>query len=606
MSARSSWQLLNAVLLVCAGCPSSPGRVPLISLGAPQEVSASAASHEITLTWAPVEGATAYAVYYASEQMWAGPNHEGFARVSHATSPLTIRELSNRTRYRLIVTAWNDAGEGPDSVQVLAMPGLSGPSAVRATPWDAAVVLEWEPVAGAAWYSVDAVIESSPGVWTSAPGSLFRSTTSELWNVFTGAENGRMHVFGVTAWVGGELTLRSPEVSATPSAGATACLTLPATSITDSSLIVNALVVNPPARTTSVSFEVGATTQYGTTTPASATAVPGVVTFSFRVAPVSGDTEHHYRVVAESALGTCRGENRVARTWRSPEVLVSGLDRPSALVLGAEDVYWAELGANRIARVSKTGGQAVTVVAAGSPTALVGDDAALYVAEVSGICVIDPQGATSTPLSTDYSDGNEHGLVLAGPRLCWGHGAYVYALPLSGGTPAEVVSGASLGFDADDSAIYWVDSVGRIWAKPFAPEAPSVRVVDRGGPLLVAGGWIYYGDGTAIRRVPVDGGAPVELAPTGGWPIAADETHVYFTHHPLAAVEPPLLSKVPLGGGPVTPLAYAAGLGVYSMAAGAWPDRGAIAVDDTHIYWIRQDQMTPYPPIASIVRTPKD
>jgi hypothetical protein len=605
MSARSSWQLLNAVLLVCAGCPSSPGRVPLISLGAPPEVSASAASHEITVTWAPVEGATAYAVYYASEQTGTGPNHEGFARVSNATSPLTIGELSNRTRYRLVVTAWNDAGEGPDSDQVFAVPGLSGPSAVRATPGDAAVVLEWEPVAGAGWYSVDAAIESFPGVWTSAPGSLFRNPFSESWNVFTGAENGRMHVFGVTAWVGGEQTLRSPEVSAIPTAGATACLTLPATSITDSSLIVNGLLVNPPARTTSVSFEVGATAQYGTTTPASATAVPGVATFSFQFAPVSGDTERHYRVVAESALGTCRGEDRVARTLRSPEVLVSGLDRPSALVLGAEDVYWAELGANRIGRAPKSGGQAVTVVAAGSPTALAGDDAALYVAEVGGIRVVDPQGATSTPLSTGYYGGNERGLVLAGLRLCWSQGAYVYALPRSGGTPAKVVSGGSVvvAFDADDSAIYWVD--GPIWAKAFAPEATSVRLIDQGGPLLVAGGWIYYGDRAAIRRVPVDGGAPVELALTEGWPIAADETHVYFTHHPMAAVEPPLLWKVPLGGGPVTPLAYAAGLGLDSMAAGAWPDRGAIAVDDTHVYWIRQDQMYPNPS-ASIVRTPKE
>lgn len=50
-----------------------------------------------------------------------------------------------------------------------------------------------------------------------------------------------------------------------------------------------------------------------------------------------------------------------------------------------------------------------------------------------------------------------------------------------------------------------------------------------GEGIAVDAHFVYFGTGSAVMRVPVDGGTPVTLANSPGQGIALDDDYVYFT-----------------------------------------------------------------------------
>lgn len=93
----------------------------------PPVVSASAGDGDITLSWVSLANAEGYHLYYATETGITPDNYaslDGGTWVQDVSSPFTIADLTNGTRYYLVVTAYNAGIESDASEQVDAMPVL--------------------------------------------------------------------------------------------------------------------------------------------------------------------------------------------------------------------------------------------------------------------------------------------------------------------------------------------------------------------------------------------------------------------------------------------------------------------------------------------------
>jgi hypothetical protein len=477
-------------------------------------------------------------------------------------------------------------------------PGGTWDAGLRAIPGDGAVVVSWKPGVGAsALFVLRDTVGDGPG---------HRSTGVDVagaaFFVDSNVENGETYVYRLEATTATG-SVRSLEARATPAAGVTVCMTLEATDVKDTSLTVHGLVVNPPGNTAEVWFDVGPTAAYGSSTPAQGTTVAGVTRVSYTVTPVPQDSEHHHRVVVGGAPAPCTGADVAARTVQTPEVLATAPVGPLAPLLGADHVYWADV--DGIARVAKSGGAREPVVVLAGVTALAGDDATVYASTATGgVHAVDVQGRASSALSGAYDGGSGPTLALAGGSLLWSDGedGRIWTVPATGGTPSTLVDRRVTAFDVADGVLYWSEYLGTsLWRMPLVEGAIPTLLATGSGIAqyvfggVVAGGWVYYADGTGIRRVPTSGGTSelfVATSATGAVPRrgAADATHLYW-------VDAGYLRKAPLAGGPAETLAY--GTGPYVTAV----QPGPLVVDDTHVYWIRLE--SGYPPSGSVVRTPK-
>lgn len=151
---------------------------------------------------------------------------------------------------------------------------------------------------------------------------------------------------------------------------------------------------------------------------------------------------------------------------------------------------------------------------------------------------------------------------------------------------------------ADSARVYWLDcTTQQLLSVPFsahAGDAPTVLAsslkVDlnawpSGPQLAVAAGHLYWFEDTAVRTMPVGGGAPSTFASQPGWAPAqlmADEKAVYW----MTALNwqtvagdtsgdwEPGLWTANAGGGPAT------------QVLGADASPGAVAMDASFVYWI--------------------
>lgn len=596
---------LVAVLSVAlAGCPSSPGQLPVPDIGSPRDVAVTPGDREIVVTWSPVAGAASYDVHVLETATAVGAPASVQRTFPGATSPFHV-PATNWATYEVFVAASDGHVEGPPSEVVSVVVAQRGP-VVAVSAGDGAIAIAWEPIAGAGSYVIMVVDSDGAVVAANTHGGEIRA------DVVTGLANGRPHRIGAQAFVGGEWTAVT-EATATPAAGAIACLALAPTRVTDALVELAGVVVNPPGRTTSPSFELGSSGAYGSSVPLASTAMTGATWLSATAPGLPSGADLHFRVVARSAEVACASPDRVARTLRTPQVVASSLAGPMAIVLAPELVFWAERDANRIARAWKAGpggaGAATTVAPATAPTALASDGVSLYVADGDGIRRIDPVGGASSQVSAGYSGlGGDRSLVSDGGSLYWSRtAAGVWSVPAAGGSPVEVVPDAG-SFAVANGTIYWSSSSG-IWRDALDGSGPVLL----GDPpydvsaLLLSDEWLAYGMtvGGALCRLRTSGGASEFLGQIAGTPLAADATHVYWADvTPLASGgSEGRLRKMPIAGGPVTTLAYLGQAHPWTYPSLAPAYAGTVAVDETHVYWL----WNPLPPNGgAIFRTPKD
>lgn len=168
--------VLGALL---SGCDLLNARPTVPPSAAPGGLSASLASLEdaIQLTWSPVERATGYRVFRASDP--GGPYEQLPGEVSTPSYVDSVGVPNQGVLYWYKVRACNPAGCGPEAGPV---PGYAGrppaPTGVQAsTTHGDRIVVTWDPVPGATYYVVHRDRNPDAG-FPIVPGAEFVTGTS--------------------------------------------------------------------------------------------------------------------------------------------------------------------------------------------------------------------------------------------------------------------------------------------------------------------------------------------------------------------------------------------------------------------------------------------
>lgn len=93
---------------------------PLLTI--PAGVTSTTGNGQGTISWNAVPGAASYNLYYSTTP---GVTTATGTKVANVTSPYTVSSLTNGTPYYFVVTAENANGEGAESAEVGAVPGMA-------------------------------------------------------------------------------------------------------------------------------------------------------------------------------------------------------------------------------------------------------------------------------------------------------------------------------------------------------------------------------------------------------------------------------------------------------------------------------------------------
>lgn len=242
------------------------------------------------------------------------------------------------------------------------------------------------------------------------------------------------------------------------------------------------------------------------------------------------------------------------------------------------------------------------------------------------LIALDRQGASYETLATDgtsafvaASDGRILRVPLAGgddavittfggaATALTTSGDYVYfagslgtvgRVAKTGGTPELLgtAPGAVRALSADDKAVYAASSVPGLFRIDLASKEATTVAAGAGEPCAIArtGSGLFFTSAKtagigAVLRLPLDGAGDVATVASGAFAacgIAADAASLYFATSAPGTAPGAMavrsakgigLMRAPIAGG--DPVAIAG-------ATGALAQPGAVAVDDTHVYWL--------------------
>lgn len=204
----------SLILYGCGGGGGDGGGPTPTPPAPPAAVTAEAGNGQVTISWAPVAGATSCNVYQTTT---AGITKTTGTKVGTniTTSTFTVTGLANGTTYFFLVTAVNSVGESGESVVKSATPSATPPPAppteVNATPGDGQVIVSWTAAAGATSYNI--YWSTTSGV-NKSNGTKITGVTSPY--THTSRTNGTTYFYVVTAGNSFGESVESAQVSATP------------------------------------------------------------------------------------------------------------------------------------------------------------------------------------------------------------------------------------------------------------------------------------------------------------------------------------------------------------------------------------------------------
>jgi hypothetical protein len=182
---------------------------------APTGVTATPGTKQVTVSWPAVSGATSYNIYWATS---SGVTTVTGTKITGATSPAVLNNLSDGTTYYYIVTAVNGVGESAPSAQVsAATPAATptipvAPTGVTATGGSKQVTVSWPAVSGATSYNI--YWSTTAGI-TTATGTKIVGATSPY--IHTGRTDSTAYYYIVTAVNSAGESVASAQATATTS-----------------------------------------------------------------------------------------------------------------------------------------------------------------------------------------------------------------------------------------------------------------------------------------------------------------------------------------------------------------------------------------------------
>jgi hypothetical protein len=273
-------------------------------------------------------------------------------------------------------------------------------------------------------------------------------------------------------------------------------------------------------------------------------------------------------------------------------VIASGQNKPSALAVDAENVYW--LNAATIGGVfkrAKAGGP-VTAIFEGPleiQNALGIDDASIYFVSNGAIVAVPKAGGALRTIAA--SGGSMSGAAAAGGNVYWIEApdgpmgpAHVKRAPTAGGMPTEVPvtngpSGAAVAVSTSADGVYATFVRGGFLRVPIDGTGPRYTPSTRFPSFAAAADTthVYVTEGDSLSKADKTGAAPIPFkGALTATSVAVDDTFVFFTETAPAG----RVLRVRKSDGAMTALAEQQGA-----------PRGVVT-DGSGVYWACIDEGT--------------
>lgn len=205
-NATTYYYVVKAVNGTAVSAYSNQASATTLPLAAPMNLSATAGSGQVALTWTASPNAISYNIYRAVTN--GGPYNSFVTNV--AGTSYTNTGLTNGATYYYVVRSVNSGALSANSNQATATPTeLAIPANLTATPGSGQVVLAWNASAGATGYKIyRSTTNGGPY------NSLTDVTTTSYTN--TGLANGTTYYYVVKAQNAGGISANSNQASAMP------------------------------------------------------------------------------------------------------------------------------------------------------------------------------------------------------------------------------------------------------------------------------------------------------------------------------------------------------------------------------------------------------
>ncbi|MDP9173934.1 MAG: PA14 domain-containing protein [Planctomycetota bacterium] len=473
--------------------PEASAATPILPPAAPSSVTATAIDTGISLSWAPVNGATSYDVYRADS---SGAEANSLIQSGVTGTGLTDTNVTAGTTYYYQVTAVGPGGQSLPSAEVAASeiiiirvpfrnPALAAPVEVSASIANDGVGLDWAPAEGATSYNI--YRGNASGLESSTP---LRTNVTDPTFVDSMVTPGTIYYYTITSVNALGQSMMSSEVAAlTPVPPPPAPATLTATGGADG------ITLTWSGADFASSYEVFRGTSSGKesnrvlkrsisdTTFIDAGAVPGQTYFytvkAFNmsgVGPVSPEASAKIIVAAPPAPATL-----------STSLVAGGIALQWPLVTGASsyDIY----------RGASSGGESATPVQTGisgstwTDASVVDGQTYFYYAtaiNTGGQSGPSPESTITTPLMAPTSlsaMAGSNGIQLNWAAVSDATSYNIYRGTTSGGESATPYQTNIVGTTFTDAAVtggntyfYTVVAVDSAAASPASPEASATSV----------------------------------------------------------------------------------------------------------------------------------
>ena len=317
--------LTYCVALLCAGAAlagagsAAAATAPSASTGPVTSVAPTTAVVSGSVN--PNGTATTWYVEYGTTTSYGTKTSSASAGSGTATQPVSASLASLKPgttyHYRFVATSGAGTAHGADGILTTSStPAAVTGSASSVTPISATLNGTVDPSGRPTTWYFEYGTSTSYGTKTPVKDAGSGTGSSGVSAAVAGLKTGRTYHFRLVAGSDAGTSRGSDQTFVTSAAPTVTTKT--ASSVQDTSATLNGSV-NPNGQATTLYFEYGTSTSYGTkTTAQSAGSGTSAKSVAAALAGLAGDTTYHFRVVATNAAGTTAGSDQTFTTSGRP------------------------------------------------------------------------------------------------------------------------------------------------------------------------------------------------------------------------------------------------------------------------------------------------